>query len=104
MFDFSFSELLLVVVVALVFIGPKELPTVVRALAKAVRSLRGLAAQVQQLFDELAKESGVKEVKQTLEQDMKLIQGDDGQMYEAYDVETIKIATQNPDNKDRATS
>lgn len=104
MFDFSFSELLLVVVVALVFIGPKELPTVVRALAKAVRSLRGLAAQVQQLFDELAKESGVKEVKQTLEQDMKLIQGDDGQMYEAYDVETIKIATQQTSTTDKTPS
>jgi Tat protein translocase TatB subunit len=104
MFDLSFGELLLVVVVALVFIGPKELPTVVRALAKAMRALRSLAAQVQQLFDELAKESGVKDVKQTLEQDIKLIQGDDGQMYEAYDVETVKIATQQASDKGKATS
>jgi len=56
--------------------------------------LRSLGQQAQQLFDELAKESGVKEVKDTIEKDIMLIKGDDGQFYEAYDVEKTLLATQ----------
>ena len=92
MLDFSLAELLVVVVVAVVFIGPKELPVVIRAIATAIRAIRSLGRQVQELFDELAKESGVKDVAQTLQQDVKLIQGDDGQMYESYDLDAVMTA------------
>lgn len=80
MFDLSLGEILLVIVVAVVFIGPKELPVVVRAIAKGMRAVRGLVKEVQSAFDGLAEESGIKELKK----DIKLIQGDDGQMYESF--------------------
>lgn len=82
MFDLSLGELALVVIAAVVFIGPKELPSVIRALATAMRHLRSLASEIRRAFDDLAKESGVKE----LEEGMRLIRGDDGKMYEAYDM------------------
>jgi sec-independent protein translocase protein TatB len=41
MFDIGFSELLLIAVVGIVVIGPKDLPVVVRHVAKFLRELRG---------------------------------------------------------------
>ncbi|NBX02988.1 MAG: twin-arginine translocase subunit TatB [Alphaproteobacteria bacterium] len=92
MFDFSFGELLVVVVAALVFIGPKELPVVIRALAGAMKAIRGLAQDVGKMFEELARETGVQDIKETLEKDITLIQGDDGNMYESYDVSKVKLS------------
>lgn len=89
MFDFSLAELLLTAVVAVVFIGPKELPVVLRAVAKGMRSVKALGREIHDAFDQLAQESGVKDVKSELEQEMKLIKGDDGQLYESYDIEKI---------------
>ncbi len=77
MFDLSLAEVLLVVVVAVVFIGPKELPTVVRGAAKLIRALKNLTGEMRKAFDDLAEESGIKD-------DIKMIQGDDGKWYESY--------------------
>ncbi len=97
MFDFSFGELLVVVVCALLFIGPKDMPVVIRAIAGAMKAIRGLASDVTKMFDELAKESGVADIKETLEKDITLIKGDDGKMYEAYDVRKLGELGNEPD-------
>ncbi|MDE3060265.1 MAG: twin-arginine translocase TatA/TatE family subunit [Pseudomonadota bacterium] len=86
MLDFSFAELALIVVVAVVFIGPKELPVVVKAVAKALRALRSLTGEVRQAFDELSRESGLKETAEAFDSEVKMIRGDDGKMYEAYSI------------------
>ena len=83
--DFSIAEIALIVVVAVVFIGPKELPVVVRAVAKAMRALKGLTAEFRKAFDEISEESGLKESAAEIENEMRLIKGDDGKFYEAYD-------------------
>ena len=85
MFDFSFAELALIAIVAVIFIGPKELPVVVRACAKALRAVRGLGREVSQMFDDLSKESGLKDAAESFERDIKMIKGDDGKWYEAYE-------------------
>jgi sec-independent protein translocase protein TatB len=89
MFDLSFAEVLLIVVVTVIFIGPKDLPVVVRAIARAMRSMRSLASELKQAFDELGKESGIQDVTDTLNEEVRLIKGDDGQFYEAHDVEKL---------------
>ena len=85
MFDFSFAELALIAVVAVVFIGPKELPVVVKAVAKAMRSVRSFTAEFRKAFDGLAHESGLKDI----EKDIRMIEGDDGKLHEAYDIKKI---------------
>lgn len=77
MLDVSLAEMLLIVVVAVVFIGPKELPAVIRALTKAIRALKNLSREVKKTFDDLAEESG-------MQAEIKMIQGDDGNWYESY--------------------
>ena len=84
MFDLSLAEIILVVVVALVFIGPKELPVVMKSIIKAMRSIRALGAELKAAFDDMAKESGIKDATDELNQNMRMIRGDDGKLYESY--------------------
>lgn len=90
MLDISFAELLLIVVVAVIFIGPKELPVVIRAVARGLAHLRNLAQEIRSAFDDLARESGVKDIKAQLEAETRWIQGDDGTLYESYNVEKLE--------------
>ena len=53
MFDISFQELLLVFVVGLVVLGPQRLPVAIKTVMGWIRTIRGLAANVQ---NELAQE------------------------------------------------
>lgn len=90
MFDLSFAELLLIVVVAVIFIGPKELPVVIRAVAKMMRGMRGVYKDIRKAFDDLAEESGLKESADAVNAEIRLIKGDDGNMYESYDVSKLE--------------
>src|SRR5262245_42638434 len=62
-FGFSFSELVVLVIVALVVIGPKELPKVLRKLGQWAGKLRRLAADLraQSGIDEVLKVDGLGE-------------------------------------------
>lgn len=84
MFDLSFSEIALIVVVAVVFIGPKELPAVIRAISTFFRGISHIISDIKAAFAEVSKEVGLDDAKNEFSQEMRLIQGDDGQMYEAY--------------------
>jgi len=61
-FDIAPSELLLLAVVALVVIGPKELPTVMRKVGHWVGKARGLANQFKSGIDEMIRESELAEM------------------------------------------
>lgn len=74
MFDISWSEFLLIGVVALVVIGPKELPAVMRTLGQWTRKVRGMAAEFQNQFQEAMREAEMADLKQhvdDLAQDVK---------------------------------
>ena len=64
MFDVAPTELLLVAVVALVVIGPKDLPRVMRAVGHWVARARGVARQFRAGFDEMVRESELREMEQ----------------------------------------
>lgn len=63
MFDIGFSELLLILVIGLVVLGPERLPVAVRTVAGWIRTLRSLAATVQ---NELAQELKLQELQDSL--------------------------------------
>ena len=55
--------MLVVACVAIIVVGPKDLPKVLRAFGKAMKSIRGLAGDFQKQFDEAMKEADLDEVK-----------------------------------------
>lgn len=63
MLNVGFSELLLVVVAALLLIRPKDYPAVIRAIAKLVRQFRELVDGVKGQVDEVMRDSGIHEFK-----------------------------------------
>jgi sec-independent protein translocase protein TatB len=67
MFDISWSEFLLIGVVALVVIGPKELPTVLRTLGQWTRKVRGMASEFQNQFHEAMREAEMADLKKEVD-------------------------------------
>ncbi|MDO4430019.1 MAG: Sec-independent protein translocase protein TatB [Lonepinella koalarum] len=63
MFDVGFSELVLVFIVGLVVLGPQRLPVAIRTVMGWVRTIRGLAANVQ---NELAQELKLQELQESI--------------------------------------
>lgn len=63
MFDLAWSEIALIGVVALVVIGPKDLPEAIRGVARGVQKLRRMAAEFQSHADELVREAKLDEVR-----------------------------------------
>lgn len=68
MFDFAWSEIALILLVALVVIGPKELPNAVRGLAEFIRKARRMAGEFQVHVDEMMRETKLDEVKKQIDE------------------------------------
>jgi sec-independent protein translocase protein TatB len=64
MFDVAPSELLLVAVIALVVIGPKDLPRVMRVVGHWAGKARNIARQFRAGFDEMVRESELREMEE----------------------------------------
>lgn len=62
MFDVAPTELMLVAIVALVVIGPKDLPRVLRMVGQWVGKARRVAGQFRSGFDEMIRESELAEM------------------------------------------
>ena len=67
MFDISWTEFLLIGVVALIFIGPKELPAVLRTLGQWTRRIRSMAADFQNQFQEAMREAELADLKKQVD-------------------------------------
>lgn len=63
MFDFAWSEIALIGAVALVVIGPKDLPVAIRGLAGFVKKARRMASEFQSHVDEMVREADLTEVR-----------------------------------------
>ena len=67
MFDIGWSELLVIIVVAIVVVGPKELPKLMGTFGHYAGKLRRAAADFQRQFDEAMRDTEVAEVKKAME-------------------------------------
>lgn len=66
MFGIDSSELMLIAIVALVVIGPKELPGLLRTWGKWMAQMRGMASEFRGHVDEMVRQSDLDEVKKQL--------------------------------------
>jgi len=66
-FDIAWSELALIAAVALIVIGPKDLPRVMRNLGQWTRRARSMAAEFQRNLDEMMREAELDEIRREVE-------------------------------------
>ncbi len=68
MFDIGWSELLVIAVVALIAIGPKELPGVLRMVGQWMGKARRMAAEFQGQFNEAMREAEMADLKKSFDE------------------------------------
>ena len=68
MFDIGWSELVVIAVVALIAIGPKELPGVLRMVGQWIGKARRMAAEFQGQFQEAMREAEMADIKKSFDE------------------------------------
>lgn len=69
MFDFGvgYSELFVLALIAVIVIGPKDLPKVLRTIGRMTTKARGLAREFQGHVDQAMREAGIDELKKEVQ-------------------------------------
>ena len=68
MFDIGWSELVVIAVVALIAIGPKELPRVLRTIGQYMSKIRRMASEFQGQFQEAMREAEMADLKKSVDE------------------------------------
>jgi sec-independent protein translocase protein TatB len=63
MFDIAWSELFVIIIVALVVVGPKDLPKLMRKVGQWAGRARAMADQFRRSFDDMARQSELEELR-----------------------------------------
>jgi len=64
MFDFAWSEIMLIGAVALIAIGPKDMPAAIRTVTGMIKKARRMASEFQTHVDDMVREAELGDVKQ----------------------------------------
>jgi sec-independent protein translocase protein TatB len=69
MFDFGigYTELFVIAVVAIIVVGPKDLPKILRGFGRTMTKMRGMAREFQGHMDAAMREAGLDEVKKEVQ-------------------------------------
>src|ERR1700687_3405068 len=68
MFDIAWSELLVIIIVALVVVGPKDLPKLMRTAGQWAGRARAMADQFRRSFDDMARQTELDELRTQVSQ------------------------------------
>jgi sec-independent protein translocase protein TatB len=66
MFDFAWSELGLIAVVAMILIGPKDMPVAIRTVTAWIRKARRMAAEFQTHVDDMVREADLGDIRSSI--------------------------------------
>jgi sec-independent protein translocase protein TatB len=72
MLDVGWTELVVIAIVMIIVVGPKDLPPMLRTFGKMMTKMRGMASDFRQQFDEALKEADLDDVRKTLSEAQKL--------------------------------
>lgn len=75
MFDVGLPELLVIVIVALVVVGPKDLPKVVRGFARTIARMRRMVDEFMGTVNDYVRESELQELREAVEKTRRAMKG-----------------------------
>ncbi len=65
--DIGVSEMLVIAAVALIVVGPKDLPLLMRRVGQFIAKLRGMASEFRASFEDMARQSELEELRKEVE-------------------------------------
>lgn len=72
MLDVGWTEILVIAIVLIIVVGPKDLPQMLRTFGRMVAKMRGMAGDFRQQFDEALREADLDDVRKTIGEAQKL--------------------------------
>lgn len=99
MFDLSWAESFVIIMVALLVIGPKELPTVIRTIRSTIAKAKNLSQDFLSEFKEIDELQSLRDDLEGVSGEMRHIVDLDGKLQPAYDVDDL--AAIHADGKDK---
>lgn len=66
MFDLGWSEILIIIVLTIIIVGPKDLPVVMKTIARYINKLRLFAGQFQANIDQMVRQSEFEELQKKI--------------------------------------
>lgn len=66
MFDIGWQELFIIAIFALIVVGPKDLPRVIRSVTQALRKVKGMAREFQSGIDDVVREAELQDMRKEL--------------------------------------
>ena len=67
MFDIGWSELLIIAVIAIIVVGPRDLPRMLRTLGQYTRKMRRMAGEFKSQFNDALEEADLTDIKKDVE-------------------------------------
>lgn len=103
MFGLSLAETVLILLVAVVVIGPKELPTVIRAVMRTLAQLKNISSEFRKNFDDLAREAELDAIKEDFLRTPDIIDLE-GNLQRTYDINEDKERYRSQATKQKPTA
>ena len=75
MFSFGWSEILLIGIIVVVVIGPKDLPKFIKQIGFLIRNIRKISTDFKSSLHEIAEESEIKELAKSVKEVKKIKDG-----------------------------
>ncbi len=99
MFDLGWSEMLVVGIVALIVVGPKDLPVLFRKVGQFVGKAKGMAREFSSAMNDAADQSGVREMSSSLNKSLKAASNPVGTAMDGVKEATKSLADIDPDSE-----
>ena len=87
MLDFSWSELLVIMAVALLVIGPKDIPKIMYGLGRVARRVQYVKFALSQQFEDIMKEGDLQDLRKTTEEQSKNLPDTDESAFDEHNEE-----------------
>jgi sec-independent protein translocase protein TatB len=92
MFGLSFSEILVILVVAVLAVGPNELPRLIRSVGRFVRGISSLGQEIRRQMDEMIGDDELEELKrlrESIRDQRHFILDQQGEYQEVFDISDL---------------
>jgi len=87
MLGLSWAEVLAIVIIAIIFIGPNDLPDVLRNIGRFMAKIKEYSKDIREVVDSALEESDVKNMKKKMDEEIKYITDMEGNKQRVYDLD-----------------